>query len=325
MFLKDSHNRSFSYLRLSVTEKCNFKCEYCLPNGYEAKQESSELSVTEIVRVVRAFAKLGLKKIRLTGGEPTVRNDLLDIVHEISKIEGIERIALTTNGYKLSELAFPLRAAGVSHLNISLDSLTEERFNKIVNGNKFEKVMSGIQKALDAKFPILKLNVVLMNDTTDEEINKFIDFIKNKPISVRFIELMRTEKNKNYFEQKHISAGDLRLNLLKNNWVVANKSTTDGPAIEFKNPHSIGTIGIIAPYSEGFCRDCNRLRVTSQGGLRLCLFGEQDFSLRKYLYNNEQLDDLTGYIKKIINEKPESHYLKLGKFGNNSNFSQMGG
>ncbi len=328
MFLKDSFQRKFSYLRLSVTEKCNFKCEYCLPNGFQefaSNYDENELTINEIKNLVTAFASLGVTKVRLTGGEPTVRRDIVEIVDVVSRINGIEDIALTTNGFKLPQLALSLRTAGLNKLNISLDSLNKNKFNKIVGGDKFESVMMGIETALSLKFNSIKLNAVLTAETTEDEVQLFLNYIKNKPISVRFIELMKTEKNSEFFKKNHINAGALKLFLQKNDWKIMNKKSTDGPAIVYRHNDYEGSIGIIAPYTEGFCEDCNRLRVTSVGGLRLCLFGENDYQLRDLLQNENHSNDLINRIQSAVLEKPESHFLKYGIVGKNTHFAQIGG
>ena len=325
--LVDSHGRRFEYLRLSVTDRCNFRCDYCLPDGYApaAGISESELSVQEIRRLVSAFAKMGFTKVRLTGGEPTVRRDLIEIVQTVSMIPGIQKVAVTTNGARLSELAIPLRLAGASAINISIDSLEEKNFNQITGTERFHSVMDGLATALQAGFESIKINSVLLRDTHEDEIQKFMEWVKGYPVSVRFIELMRTGKNEDYFSRNHVSGGSVQFSLLKAGWKAVPRASNDGPAVVYRHPQSLGSIGIIAPYSPDFCETCNRLRVSSRGALRLCLFGDQDISLRDYLQDDHSEHELIELIQSSLKIKPIAHQLHEGKYGNSSNLSGIGG
>lgn len=324
--LVDSYQRKFVYLRLSVTDRCNFKCIYCLPNGYQASPDQDpELNHDEITRLVRAFSKLGIKKVRLTGGEPTVRRDIIEIAERVNAIPGIQKLAITTNGYRLFELAKPLRDAGVRALNVSIDSLDRESFHRLSGTDRLEHILKGVDRALGLGFSDVKVNSVLMKESTEHELGRFMTWIKDKPITVRFIELMRTGKNTEFFEQRHLSGGVIQFQLLSTGWKQKPRLSDDGPATVYEHPDSVGKIGIIAPYSKDFCSTCNRLRVTSRGALRLCLFGEKDESLRPYLQRDSDAGDLTDRILELLKEKPIAHQLHEGKYGNTWNLSGIGG
>lgn len=325
--LIDSYHRKFTYLRLSVTDQCNFRCEYCLPDGYQKNPllQDSELDAKEISRLVTAFRNLGVTKVRLTGGEPTVRRDIIQVVKTIKDIAGIEKIALTTNGYRFSEIAEQLYQAGLNAVNISIDSLDENRFSKITGtSHKFKKIIEGVEHALSLGLET-KINAVLLKDTCENDFETFLQWVRERPVSVRFIELMRTGKNQTYFDKNHISAGEIQFRLQKNNWLPVHRKLDSGPALEYAHPNYLGKIGIIAPYSKDFCKTCNRLRVSSRGALRLCLFGEKDCDLREYLQKDDQSESLVNRIAVCLREKPESHFLHQGKFGNTWNLAQIGG
>jgi cyclic pyranopterin phosphate synthase len=299
-----------------------------LPNGYlqpEGEIES-ELSILEIQRLVKAFSKLGFSKVRLTGGEPTVRRDIVDIAHAISNIRGIDKVALTTNGSRLTELAMPLRLAGVSAINISMDSLDENTFNARSGVDRFQQVMEGVERAELAGFESIKINAVLFKNTHEKEITRFMEWVKTRPISVRFIELMKNGSlSGEYFSENHVTGGTVQFALQKAGWKQTKRHHHDGPAVVYRHPESVGSIGIIAPYSSDFCESCNRLRVNARGALRLCLFGEGEISLRKFLQDDHSEEQLIQFIQESLKTKPISHQLQEGKYGINQSFSHIGG
>jgi cyclic pyranopterin phosphate synthase len=303
--LKDSFGRKFPYLRLSVTEVCNFRCTYCLPNGYQ-KTERDFLTLPEITRLATAFAELGTHKIRLTGGEPTVRRDLIEIAHAVSNIPGIRTVALTTNGYNLKENARAFRDAGINALNVSVDSLDSERFHAITGQDKLTHVLEGIEAAKAAGFTNIKINSVLLKEVTDHTLPEFLAWIQREALSVRFIELMQTGENLAFFKQHHISANVIIQQLLEHGFVPELRKPDSGPAQEFTHPDYAGKIGIIAPYSKDFCKSCNRLRVTSRGKLMLCLFGEGGYDLRPYLQADDQREELIDAIASALHFKHET-------------------
>lgn len=323
--LRDSHDRHFQYLRLSLTEVCNFCCSYCLPDGYKPSCADSQLNENEIVHLLQAFSELGIRKVRLTGGEPTVRTDLVSIVQKISQMEGIDKVALTTNAYRLQQLAAPLFEAGLTNLNVSMDSLQEDKFQKITGKPLLKSVLAGVQKAIAVGIPVVKINTVLLKDLNDDELPGFIEFTRQTPVSWRVIELMQTGGNGEYFRRHYLSTKIIDSYLRNRGWSEVSKQATDGPAMEFSHPDYLGRIGIISPYSKDFCKSCNRLRISSRGALQLCLFGEGQLSLRPLLQASEQKEELKYKIQKSLFLKSAGHELHSGLTGQTKNLSLIGG
>lgn len=323
--LIDTFSRKFSYLRLSLTEKCNFKCSYCLPNGYGGCKSNDHLDLNEIRNLATAFKELGIKKIRLTGGEPTLRNDVVEIISTLKNDVGISEVALTTNGFRLQQLALNLKSAGLDAINISLDSLKAEKFNQICGVNKGDSILNAVDRCLELGFKKVKINSVLLKGLNEDEFSDFVEYVKHRPVAVRFIELMRTGDNKDYFSQHHVTV-DSKIKILKRNgWTLEEASETNGPAKEFCSPNYLGKIGFISPYSKNFCTTCNRLRVSSTGGLRLCLFGDGELPLRKYLQHETDREPLKKLITTGLFHKPESHRLHQNVYGNMNSLSAIGG
>lgn len=320
--LADAHGRAFHYLRLSLTDVCNFKCAYCLPNGYE-KHARAELSQDEIVRLVRAFVHLGVWKVRLTGGEPTTRGDLLDIVRAIS---GVRRLALSTNGHRLVELAGPLQQAGVHALNVSVDSLDREVFARITGRDRLVEVKAGVEAAVALGLTV-KVNAVLLagDNDGDDTLAAFAEWTRTLPIVVRYIELMQTQDNVVYFRRRHTSADRLRDRLLQDGWVRRARAEGDGPAEEYRRDGYAGGLGLIAAYSPGFCDTCNRLRVNARGQLRLCLFGDGAFDLRPWLQRDDQRDALAAEIRACLAGKTKGHRLHEDNPGDLVHLAAIGG
>lgn len=321
----DNFGRRFPYLRLSLTEACNFRCSYCLPNGYHVKKQDVFLTKLEIIRMVRSFVDLGVWKIRLTGGEPTIRPDFIEIAEEISAMKGVRKLAFTTNGYKLPERAQSYFQAGLRHINVSIDSLDSDRFERITGHRRLEEVLEGIAECQRLGFETIKVNAVLLKDLNHDELEKFVTFVMHKNISVRFIELMRTGENKDYFDAHHISGDYVTDFLLERGWGIAPRGEGAGPAIEFIHPLSVGSIGLIAPYSKDFCKSCNRLRVSAKGNLHLCLFGELGYSLRPLLQADSQSGELQDKILSLLKYKKETHYLHQGETGMTPHLASIGG
>lgn len=330
--LQDSFGRRFSYLRLSVTDACNFRCVYCLPNGYkrpeagaQTRAELAPLAQNEIQNLIEGFAEMGTCKVRLTGGEPTLRHDFLDIAHKVSQVPGVAKVAVSTNGFRLKQLARPLLEAGVTAVNISMDSLDRKTFADITGTDQLPQVLEGIEEALAVGFSAVKVNAVLLRGLNDLSLQEFLTWIKDKPIAVRFIELMPTGQTKAFFTEHHLSSTAIAVKLERLGWQVKARGPVDGPAVEYVHPDYLGRLGLIAPYAKDFCASCNRLRVTSLGGLRLCLFGEGNHSLRDLLQDASQREELKARVVKLLTAKEISHYLPEGHYGNNDTFSAMGG
>jgi cyclic pyranopterin phosphate synthase len=324
--LKDNFARSFSYLRLSITDKCNFRCQYCLPDGYKkAVMEEPELSRLEIARLVRGFASFGLRKIRITGGEPSLRRDLTAIIEDLSTIDNVKTIALSTNGYRLERDVNDWVAAGLNSVNVSVDSLDPAAFATLTGSDSLPLILKGIQKAVDTQLLAVKINAVLHRHTTTEDILRFFDYVKHNPVTVRFIELMETASTHLYFESEHLSSDRVVDFLRRHGWNEMTRLSDAGPAREFSHPDFAGKIGVIAPYSPGFCESCNRLRVTSKGQLHTCLFGSSSQSLRELLQEDSQLSLLKTQIAQSVAQKQALHSLQTRDTGLNYGFSALGG
>lgn len=323
--LKDAFDRNFPYLRLSITDICNFRCEYCLPEGYHCSSKPSFLNKEEIRRLVTAFSELGVWKVRLTGGEPSVRKDFTEIIEQVNNIDGIETLAFTTNGYKLTQNARKWHDAGINALNISIDSLRHDVFHHITGHDRLKDVLTGIEECLEIGYNKIKINCVLLKGVNDDELDNYLNYVKHRPITVRFIELMQTGDNLTYFRKRHLSANVVRTALLKQGWIENIRENGAGPAVNFTHPDYQGAIGLIAPYSKDFCNGCNRLRITATGDLRLCLFGEIGIPLRPLLQSDDQKAELQQKIIKQLDYKKSSHFLADGKTGLIPNLSSTGG
>lgn len=240
---EDSFHRKFYYLRLSVTDVCNFKCTYCLPDGYKPEEKKpSFLTIDEIRRVTSAFAECGTSKVRITGGEPSLRRDFTDIIHTVASQPGIEKVAMTTNGYRMAKHVQSWRDAGLTNINVSVDSLDPKMFHQITGENMFHQVMQGIDAAFDAGFEQVKINTVLLRDLNSLELPKFLEWIKTRPIQLRFIELMQTGEMDNLFTNHHVSGVSIRNHLIANGWLLKVKSENDGPAQVFCHPDYMGRL-----------------------------------------------------------------------------------
>ncbi|WP_435202060.1 GTP 3',8-cyclase MoaA [Qipengyuania sp. 902] len=324
--LADGHGRRFSYLRLSVTDRCNFRCTYCLPNGFKKQAGlAPELTVEEMARAVRAFANLGLWKLRLTGGEPTVRHDFTAITRTLAEVPGIHRLAMTTNGYRLAERAQEWRDAGLDAVNVSIDTLDPAGFARITGHDRLADVVRGIDQALEVGFDAVKVNTVLMSGLDDAEWDRIRAFVADRPVAWRFIELMRTNDNAEW-QAGEAQSGDLvRTRLAREGWIAMPRKAGAGPAVDYAHPDYAGTIGLIAPYAHGFCDSCNRLRLSSRGKLHLCLFGEGGLDLRQLLQHDDQHEELIAAIRRAMPDKAAGHRLREGDSGATPHLASIGG
>ena len=329
MELQDTFGRKFPYIRLSITDICNFKCTYCLPEGYKKTpgDNRSFMSGQEISRLTKALSELGVCKIRLTGGEPTVRKDFFDILNDMKQNSKIEKITMTTNGYQLDKIAKQLHQSGLDGINISIDSLDRETFKNLTGHDRLPEILNGIKILQDLNLKNIKINAVLLKgiNDTEKDFETFSDFIKENKIDFRFIELMETGENRDYFKKNHVPASAFKDYLEKNNWIYQTFGKDAGPALNYMHPDSKGKFGIIAPYSKDFCKSCNRLRITARGDLRLCLFGNTGTSIRHLLQKDSQKDELVDLIISQLHLKKASHHLELGDTGATSNLSTTGG
>ncbi len=326
--LKDNFGRSFPYFRISITDVCNFKCGYCLPNGYQKSENKKEfLSLEEIKRIGKALSELGVCKIRLTGGEPTVRKDFVEIIENLKSLPGINKVVFTTNGYNLKNIAKSVVDAKIDGINVSIDSLDREKFKFITGKDKLEDILIGLKVLQDLNFKNIKVNAVLLKGVNDgeQDFDSWQQFIKSNNVDFRYIELMQTGDNLDYFKKYHVSANVFRDYLLKKEWIHQTAGFDSGPSKNYIHKDFRGKFGIIAPYSKDFCKSCNRLRITAQGDLRLCLFGDTGISLRALLQNDEQIPQLKDLINAQLNFKKESHYLELGNTGITPHLASIGG
>lgn len=325
MQLVDKFYRKFEYLRLSITDECNFKCNYCLPDGYQRTHQKQFLSQNEIQNLITAFAELGTSKVRITGGEPSLRKDFSAIIEQISDTVGITKVATTTNGFNLSKHAVDWHQAGLSAINVSVDSLDANTFNIITGKNIFHKVMEGVEACVKAGFKQVKINSVLMKGLNDNDLSTFLSWIKTQPIQLRFIELMQTDDNNDFFNRYHLSGQTIKKALLTEGWKQKPRVVNDGPAEVFSHSDYLGEIGLIMPYSKDFCNNCNRLRVSAVGRLHLCLFGEEGVDLRHLLQDSNDKVELKNTILAALKEKKSSHFLDLGLTGGTPHLASIGG
>ena len=296
----DQYGRTIDYLRLSVTDLCNYRCRYCMPEeGVEKGPHGSVITVEECGEIARVAVKLGVRKIRITGGEPLVRRGILDICRTLRAIPELEELCLTTNGSLLPELAQPLRDAGVDRLNISLDTLKPERFREITRRGTLEEVLSGIQAAEDAGFQTLKLDTVLMGGVNDDEIEDFLNLTKEHPWEVRFIELMPMGPCAAWPKERFLPVTEIL-----NRFPALEEIEPNGVARRYRLPGAMGTVGLITPMSHEFCGACRRIRVTADGKLKGCLHSREEISLRGL--HGRELEDA---ILRGILHKPKGHHL----------------
>lgn len=324
--MKDRHGRVIDYLRISLTDRCNFRCIYCMPEeGVCQLAHDDILRIEEFERVVRIAADLGIKSIRLTGGEPLVRKGVVDLVRAIHETPGIENISLTTNGVLLPSMAEELKAAGLSRVNISLDTLDEEQFKQVTRVGKLQQTLDGIKAALDAGFNPVKVNAVTVRSLNQDYL-AFAKLSIDHPLHVRFIEYMPVGESSGvdgcgWGKQDVVSSEEL-FNIINERAVAeglselvpagAAKPLGWGPARYFTFPGAQGTVGFISPLSRHFCSECNRLRLTADGKLRPCLFSDDEYDVRAALRGGGTDDDVRRVFMEALGAKPDDHHDKVG-------------
>ncbi len=340
--LSDSFGRRFSYLRLSITEQCNFRCQYCLPDGsaVDASCSKAELTLPEIELLVCSFAALGTKKVRISGGEPSLRKDLCTIIRTIKAIPGIETVALSTNGYRLKKDVRAWREAGLDQLNISIDSLDPATFALITGQDRLPDILEGLELAANLGFNAIKINTVLLKFYNAMALPDFLEFVQKRNISLRFIELMQTGDSNAFFKKQQQSASAWCEQLQQQGWQLQTPTLHAGPAREYQHPDYLGKIGFITPYSQHFCDDCNRLRVSSSGQLFLCLFAEQHQNMRPLLQTVLRQNELSQcqkpgqtpdthllqqWLQQQVQQKAASHLLTSQQTGATRHFAMIGG
>jgi cyclic pyranopterin phosphate synthase len=323
--LYDSWQRQINYLRISVTDHCNLNCIYCSAGSVPHLPRSEILSYEEIQTLVRVAASLGINKVRLTGGEPLIRPDLITLVQMVSQIEGIDDISLTTNGILLSQYAAELKEACLNRVNVSLDTLRADRFQHITGQDKLNEVLAGIKAANRAGLQPVKINMVVMRGINDDEVVDFARMTVDPGWHARFIEFMPLDTS-NAKTLKTVSTQEIRGRLLAlGNLEPYAGKTGNGPARYYRLPGAKGTIGFISPMTEHFCHSCNRLRLTADGQLRPCLLDDDEVNLKEALRNGASTERLKELIQKAVAIKRERHHLNEGAGPPERPMRQIGG
>lgn len=306
--LTDSFGRYHNYLRISLTERCNLRCEYCMPSdGVSLSPKDKLLTTDEIIYLAKLFVKTGVTKIRLTGGEPTVRKDLIDIVGRLKELDGLETIAMTTNGLTLTRQLVNLQKAGLNLLNISLDTLQPERYEKVTRRKGWERVIAGIDLAIQLGFQPVKVNCVVMRGFNDDEICDFARFTLDRKVDVRFIEYMPFSGN-GWNDNRMVSFKDM-LSILERDFpqIEALPNEPSDTSKAYHIPGSRGKLGFITSMSNNFCSTCNRIRLTADGNIKVCLFGNAEISLRDAVRSNCSEDDIMTMVGLALQRKKKQH------------------
>lgn len=305
--LTDAFGRTVDYLRLSITDRCNLRCVYCMPpEGIPLKPVSEILTYEELLRIARVAASLGVRKLRVTGGEPLVRGGVVDFVRDLARIPGIDDLAMTTNGIGLAELAPGLKAAGLRRVNVSLDTIRRDRFAEITRRDRLPEVLAGIEGALRAGLAPVKINVVLLHGLLPGEVDDFLAMARETPVTVRFIERMPIGCSPS---EGYVSADGVRTRILALPGAREAAGRRTAAALEYHIPGFAGRVGLISPVSRKFCSDCNRLRLTAVGRLRNCLFGRETLDLRGLMRGGGDDAAVAAMIRQAVASKPEGHDL----------------
>ncbi len=313
--LIDSFGREINYARLSVTDRCDFRCVYCMAEKMTFVPKKDVLSLEELYQTAAALIASGIRKIRLTGGEPLIRNDIMWLIKKISQLEGLEELTLTTNGSQLVKYAEQLRACGIKRINISIDTLDADKFQTITRTGKLQPVLDGIDAAIDAGFESIKLNSVILKNRNDDEIIPLINFAKKRSIDIAFIEEMPLGDIVEHDRLLAFCSSDEIRQIIEQEFsLTPSDKKTNGPAKYFSLVNSPTKIGFISPHSHNFCGDCNRIRITVEGQLLLCLGNEHSVDLRALLRNQHyHQGQLIQAIKNSMVIKPERHYFNLAE------------
>lgn len=308
--IKDSYQRVIDYMRISVTDRCNLRCVYCMPSdGIKPIEHKSILSYEEIIRIVRIAATLGVKKIRITGGEPLTRKNLAYLISSIHRIDGIDDISLTTNGVLLKDLAGSLSSAGLNRVNVSLDSLRPERYRELTRGGDINSVWEGIYRAGEAGLVPIKINMVPIRGFNDDEIEDFARLTIKTPYHVRFIEFMPIGAKEIWSREKYISTDEIKKRVSAIAPLMPVKVRRAGPARYFRFEGAQGVVGFISPITHHFCDTCNRLRLTSDGKLRPCLFSETEIDLRSAIRCGASDEEVERLLRLAVDIKPAGHTI----------------
>ncbi len=309
--LLDNHNRKINYLRIAVTDLCNLSCVYCMPKGGIPRLPHGEiLRYEEILRTVQVASKKGISKVRITGGEPLVRKDIIYFIQKLADIPGIRDIGLTTNGVLLYSMAQELYDAGIHRINISMDTLNRKKYMRITGVDCFREVWKGIERAQEVGFAPIKVNVVVMRGLNDDEILDFARLTLNNSYHIRFIEFMPIGPQSMWHEERFISASEIKLRIRSlGELLPIMPQKFDGPAKRFRLKFAQGEIGLISPLSKAFCPACNRLRLTADGRLRSCLFSDEEIDLKGPLRDGCSDEELGDLLISAVGNKPKGHHF----------------
>jgi cyclic pyranopterin phosphate synthase len=323
----DAYGRTMSYLRISLTDRCNFRCVYCMPEmGMKFQPRDEILTDDELIRVVGAFASLGFTKFRLTGGEPTIRPHLVEIVRAIKRFPGVEEVTMTTNALLLGRMADGLAEAGLDRINVSLDTLNPERFKAMTRGGRFDMVWDGILAAERAGITPIKINTVVVRGQNEQDVADLARLTIDRPWQMRFLEIMPMEGVGVVYDEGLVTSDETQAQLEYEYGPLEHVASPPGdPARVWKIPGAAGTIGFISPISEPFCSTCNRVRLSADGKLRLCLLRADEVDLRDMVRNGGLEADLAGRIRAAIWRKPWGHGIAEGDFNIGRGMSQIGG
>lgn len=319
--------RTIDYIRISVTDRCNLRCVYCMPEkGVDLLKHQEMMSFEEIYNLVKALVPSGIKKIRLTGGEPLVRSGIENLIKMLRSIPEIEDITLTTNGILLEEMAEGLKAAGLTRVNVSLDSLEESRFKQITRWGNLDKVLKGIDKAIETGLKPVKINVVAIKGFNDDEFIDLVEYAYKKEVQVRFIELMPIGESDDEAILKHYPIDEIK-KLIETKYQLEETSDikTNGPAENYRLIGGKGSVGFIGALSHKFCSTCNRLRLTSDGKIRPCLYIDKEYDVLKLIREGASTEELRSFVEEIILGKPEGHNMEEGWGNQRRKMSQIGG
>ena len=310
--LVDRFGRHVTYVRMSVTDRCDFRCVYCMSEDMTFLPRAQLLTLEEMASLGRAFTELGVKKLRITGGEPLVRKNVIWLFRALGRLPGLEELTLTTNGSQLDRLAAPLREAGVRRINISLDSLDAERFRRITRVGDIEKVLRGIDAALAAGFDKIKINTVAMHNRNEDEILDLVDFVLQRGMDISFIEEMPLGEVDHDRAESYMSSDEVRERIETRHALVPTTETTGGPSRYYRVGETSTRVGFISPHSHNFCESCNRVRVTTEGQLLLCLGQEHSMDLKRIMRSNPgDMEVLKQSIIKSMEIKPKGHDFNL--------------
>lgn len=317
--LYDGIGRRIHYLRVAVTDRCNFRCQYCMPaEGVKWIPHDCILRYEELLRIITAFAELGVDKVRITGGEPLVRKGLIPFLRKAAAIPGINEVVLTTNGSLLEENALLLKQAGVARINVSLDTLQRDRFIQMTGQDRLQQVLAGIRKAREAGLAPIKINMVVMKGFNSDEVTGMAKLAIHHPYQIRFIEYMPFRSDKSYL----FTAEEMKQQLVKAGFTkLIPQAGSSNPALVYSMPGALGSVGFITPVSQHFCSSCNRIRITPDGYLKPCLLSNDEYLLRDQLRSGISDRDLKEYLKSVVWNKPRRHHLEKGQKSGRGMFS----